>query len=78
MGTHVKIHVSPLLDRAKIEAKRAPKFFGSGLQTGCTGLRRSRIYVHCFIRDNNDSWATVGVDSWPLPLNVQTWVRVSE
>ncbi len=40
MGTHVKIHVSPLLDRAKIEAERAPKFFGSGSRTEVTGLRQ--------------------------------------
>ena len=40
MGTHVKIHVSVLLDRAKIVVPKMTKIFGSGTRTGVTGLRR--------------------------------------
>jgi hypothetical protein len=40
MGTHVKIHVSVLLDRAKIVVPKTTKIFGSGTRTGVTGLRR--------------------------------------
>ncbi len=38
--THVKIHVSALLDRAKIVVPKTTKIFGSGTRTGVTGLRR--------------------------------------
>jgi hypothetical protein len=39
-GTHVKIHVSPLLDWAKIAVPKTTKIFGSGTRTGVTGLRQ--------------------------------------
>ncbi len=38
--THVKIHVSALLDRAKIVVPKTMKIFSSGTRTGVTGLRR--------------------------------------
>jgi hypothetical protein len=44
MGTHVKIHVSVLLDRAKIVVPKTTKIFGSGTRTGVTGLRRPVNY----------------------------------
>jgi hypothetical protein len=40
MGTHVKLHVSALLDRAKIVVPKTMKIFGSGTGTGVTGFRR--------------------------------------
>ena len=42
-GTHVKIHVSALLDWAKIVVPKTTKIFGSGTRTGVTGLRRPVI-----------------------------------
>ncbi len=46
-GTHVKLHVSVLLDRAKIVAPKTTKIFGSGTRTGVTGLRRPLVLVLC-------------------------------
>jgi hypothetical protein len=44
MCTHVKIHESALLDRAKIVVPKTTKIFGSGTRTGVTGLRRPVPY----------------------------------
>jgi hypothetical protein len=45
MGTHVKIHVLALLDRAKIVVPKTTKIFGSGTRTGVTGLRRPVEFI---------------------------------
>jgi len=58
MGTHVKIHVSALLDRAKIVVPKMTKIFGSGTRTGVTGLRRpiveANLSMHPYSFDTNE------------------------